>query len=133
MKRIFKTRVFSRWIRKTELTDDSLRYAVKEMSEGLIDVDLGGGLVKKRVGLAGRGKRGGARTIVATNKGNKWFFLIGFEKNDRSTVNPDELDALKAAAFDWRRFTDAEIKIFLSQGTLEEIEYEPDAEKQNLL
>jgi hypothetical protein len=48
---------------------------VKEMSEGLIDVDLGGGLVKKRVGLAGRGKRGGARIIVATNKGNKWFFF----------------------------------------------------------
>jgi hypothetical protein len=55
------------------------------------------------------------------------------KKNDRSTVSPNELDALKAAAFDWLRFTDAEIKIFLSQGTLEEIEYEPDAKKQNLL
>jgi hypothetical protein len=129
MNRIFKTRVFSRWMKKTELTDGSLRTAVKEMSEGLIDVDLGGGLVKKRVRPAGRGKRGGARTIVATNKRNKWFFLIGFEKNDRPTVSPDELDALKAAAFDWLRFTDAEVAVFLSQGTLEEIEYEPDAEK----
>jgi hypothetical protein len=42
--------------------------------------DLGGGIVKKRVGLAGRGKRGGARTLVATNKGNRWFFVYGFEK-----------------------------------------------------
>ena len=62
MKRVFKTRHFSRWMRKTELTDSALCEAVAEMSQGLIDADLGGGVVKKRVGLAGRGKRGGART-----------------------------------------------------------------------
>jgi putative transcriptional regulator len=48
---------FSRWMRKTELTDEALCGAVREMSQGLIDADLGGGVVKKRVGLAGRGKR----------------------------------------------------------------------------
>ena len=68
MKRVFRTRHFSRWMRKTELTDDALCAAVVEMSQGLIDADLGGGVVKKRVGLAGRGKWGGARTLVATNK-----------------------------------------------------------------
>jgi len=83
MKRVFKTRHFSRWVRKTELTDNALCTAVAEMAQGLIDADLGGGIVKKRVGLAGRGKRGGARTLVATSKGNRWFFVYGFEKNDR--------------------------------------------------
>lgn len=68
MKRVFKTRHFSRWMPKTELTDAALCEAVAEMAQGLIDADLGGGVVKKRVGLAGRGKRGGARTLVATNK-----------------------------------------------------------------
>ena len=43
-------------------------------------------MVKKRVGLAGRGKRGGVRTLVATNKGNLWFFVFGFEKNERETA-----------------------------------------------
>ncbi|MFY9138571.1 MAG: type II toxin-antitoxin system RelE/ParE family toxin, partial [Zwartia sp.] len=33
------------------------------MTHGLIDADLGGGILKKRVGLSGRGKRGGARTL----------------------------------------------------------------------
>jgi len=80
MKRVFKTRHFSRWMRKTELTDKALCTAVAEMSQGLIDADLGGGVVKKRVGLAGRGKRGGARTLVATNRGSRWFFVFGFEK-----------------------------------------------------
>ena len=46
-------------MRKTELTDSALCDAVAEMAQGLIDADLGGGVVKKRIGLAGRGKRGG--------------------------------------------------------------------------
>jgi hypothetical protein len=98
MRRVFKTRHFSRWIRKTELTDAALCGAIEEMSQGLIDADLGGGVVKKRVGLAGRGKRGGARTLVATNKGNRWFFVYGFEKNDRANITDDELDALQGIA-----------------------------------
>jgi len=56
MKRVFKTRHFSRWMRKTELTDQALCAAVAEMSRGLIDADLGHGVVKKRVGLAGCGR-----------------------------------------------------------------------------
>ena len=62
MQRVFKTRHFNRWMHKTELTDRALCLAVAEMAKGLFDADLGGGVVKKRVGLAGRGKRGGART-----------------------------------------------------------------------
>ncbi len=72
-------------MRKTELSDPVLCAAVEEMERGLIDADLGGGVVKKRVALPGRGKSGGARTLVATNKGNRWFFVFGFEKNERPT------------------------------------------------
>lgn len=100
MSRVFKTRYFSRWMRKTELTDEVLCTAVGEMVQGLIDADLGGGVVKKRVGLAGRGKRGGARTLVATNKGSLWFFVFGFEKNDRANIRTEEKEALQAIALD---------------------------------
>jgi hypothetical protein len=82
-------------MRKTELSDEALCSAVVEMAQGLIDADLGGGMVKKRVGVSGRGKRGGARTLVATNKGNRWFFVYGFEKKDRANISDDELEALK--------------------------------------
>ncbi|MEI7428990.1 MAG: type II toxin-antitoxin system RelE/ParE family toxin [Betaproteobacteria bacterium] len=98
MKRVFKTRHFSRWMRKTDLTDSALCNAVTEMSQGLIDADLGGGVVKKRIGLAGRGKRGGVRTLVATNRGSRWFFVYGFEKNNRANIADDELEALKDIA-----------------------------------
>lgn len=121
MSRVFKTRHFSRWMRKTELTDSSLCAAVLEMAQGLIDADLGGGVVKKRVGLAGRGKRGGARTLVATNKGNRWFFLFGFEKNDRANISAEEKEALQSIAQDLLARTGKDLDAQVEDGTLQEI------------
>lgn len=121
MNRVFKTRHFSRWMRKTELTDTALCHAVEEMSQGLIDADLGGGVVKKRVGLAGRGKRGGARTLVATNKGNRWFFVFGFEKNERANIADDELEALQDIAVDLLARTDSQLDKAVVDGSLQEI------------
>jgi hypothetical protein len=121
MKRVFKTRHFKRWMHKTELTDAALCAAVLEMTEGLIDAELGGGVVKKRIGIAGRGKRGGARTLIATNKGSRWFFLFGFEKSDRATVSGDELEALQALASDLLALSGKELSQAVEDTTLEEI------------
>jgi hypothetical protein len=121
MKRVFKTRHFARWMRKTELTDSALCSAVAEMAQGLIDADLGGGVVKKRVGLAGRGKSGGARTLVATNKGSRWFFVFGFEKSDRANIGPDELEALQNIAHELLARTGSQLDLAVSERVLEEI------------
>lgn len=121
MMRIFKTKHFSRWMRKTELTDQALCEAVAEMSRGLIDDDLGGGVVKKRVGLAGRGKRGGARTLVATNKGTRWFFVFGFEKSERANITDDELAALQDIAADLLGRTASALDTAVQDGALQEI------------
>jgi hypothetical protein len=121
MKRVFKTRHFSRWVRKTELTDKMLCLAVAEMVQGLIDADLGAGVVKKRIALPGRGKSGGARTLLATNKGNRWFFLFGFEKNERANVADDELAALQELAKELLTRTSVELNTAVADGTLLEI------------
>lgn len=121
MKRVFKTRHFSRWMRKTELIDSALCGAVVEMAQGLIDADLGGGVVKKRVGLAGRGKRGGARTLVATNKGSRWFFVFGFEKNDRANITEDELGALQDIAQDLLDRSETQLDKAVEDGLIQEI------------
>ena len=121
MNRVFKTRYFCRWMRKTELTVDALCAAVSEMARGLIDADLGGGIVKKRVGLAGRGKRGGARTLVATNKGNRWFFVFGFEKNARANISNEEKEALQDLAQDLLARGTKELDSAVEDGSLEEI------------
>ena len=66
MGKIFKTKLFSRWAKKAGLTNEALAGAVAEMSAGLVDVDLGGGVVKKRVAQPGQGKHGSTRTLLAT-------------------------------------------------------------------
>ena len=121
MIRVFKTRYFARWMRKTELSDETLCSAVDEMAQGLIDADLGGGVVKKRVGLSGRGKRGGARILVATNKGNRWFFVFGFEKNERASLSDDELEALKDLAEQLLARTGKQLAVALNDGSISEI------------
>jgi len=92
---VYKTKWFDRWARKEGLSSISLCVAVNEMLKGLVDADLGGGLFKKRVGRPGQGKSGGYRTLVATNKGDRWVFMFGFPKNERSNIDKDEAEALK--------------------------------------
>jgi hypothetical protein len=121
MIRAFKTRHFQRWMRKTELTDSVLLEAVAEMAAGLIDADLGGGVVKKRIGLAGRGKRGGARTLVATNKDNRWFFVLGFEKNERDNISDEELEGLQELASSLLALAASRLDAAVTDGTLQEI------------
>ena len=83
MRRVFKTRQFAKWMRKTDLTDEALCLAVSEMLSGLVDADLGGDVLKKRVALPGRGKRGGARTLVATRRTSRWFLCSGLRRTKR--------------------------------------------------
>jgi hypothetical protein len=108
-------------MRKTSLTDHVLCRAVSEMVSGLIDADLGGGVVKKRVALPGRGKSGSTRTLVATNKGTRWFFLFGFEKSDRVNVSPKELNALQAVASDLLGLSPYQLEDAIKNDVLTEI------------
>jgi hypothetical protein len=45
--RIFTTKTFSKWQRKTGLSDKSLIKAIQEIQSGLVDARLAKGLVKK--------------------------------------------------------------------------------------
>lgn len=121
MRRVFKTRFFSRWMRKSDLTDQALCAAILETERGLVDADLGGSIVKKRVALPGRGKSGSARTLIATNRDSRWFFVFGFEKNERANVSTKELEALQAVAIDLLKLTAAQLDTHVESGALAEI------------
>lgn len=105
--RAFKTKWFQKWATKEGLTDTALLSAVEEMEDGLVDADLGGHVVKKRVALPGRGKRGSARTLVAYQQGHKAFFVYGFAKNQRANVSAKQLKALKLLAAELLSYTNA--------------------------
>jgi len=117
-------------MRKTELSDKALCKAVTEMDQGLIDADLGGGVVKKRVALPGHGKRGSIRTLVATRRGDYWFFLYGFEKNERSNISNEELEGLQEIAQQLLARTSAELDAAVQAGSLQEICHDQNSKSQ---
>lgn len=108
-------------MRKAGLNDANLCAAVSEMERGLIDADLGGAVVKKRVALPGRGKSGSARTIVATNRGSRWFFIFGFEKSERENISAKELASLQDVAATLLARSNAELDALVAADELKEI------------
>jgi len=101
-----------------------LEIAVQEIRRGLLDADLGGGVVKKRVALPGKGKRGGVRTLLATNRDDRWVYVFGFEKNERANISDNELAALKKLSKDLLGLTAVQIAAAIDEGSLVEVKHE---------
>lgn len=95
--------------------------AVAEIAAGLVDADLGGHMVKKRIPLAGRGKRGGARCIVAYQSDHHTFFVYGFAKNERDNIDADELEAFRILAAGLQRYDAASIVRAIESDQLSEV------------
>ena len=121
MRRVFQTRTFARWMRKAGLIDDALCLAVSEMAQGLVDADLGGHVVKKRIARPGQGKRGGTRVIVATRMADRWFFLYGFGKNERTTIDQDELKGFQELAKQYLALNDRQLEHAINSGVFTEV------------
>jgi hypothetical protein len=119
--RIIITKSFRRFCRKVEIADAALVDAVEEIERGLIDADLGGGLLKKRIARAGGGKSGGFRVVLAFRSGDRTVFIYGFAKSERDNISSGERVDLKAAARVYLELTGQEITEALNAGALEEI------------
>ena len=96
--RVYKLKAFARFQRKERIVDASLAKAAQAADAGLVDADLGGGLIKQRVARAGQGKRGGYRTVIAFRRGDRAVFLYGFAKSERANIDEDELEAWRGVA-----------------------------------
>jgi hypothetical protein len=121
--RVFKLKVFTRFQRAEGMRDKALWRAVQEAEMGLIDADLGGGLIKQRVARPGKGKRGGYRAIIAYRVRDRSVFLYGFAKNAKSDLKPDERASLAKIGARWLRASNAEIEAAIVDDELREIDY----------
>lgn len=79
------------------------------MERGLIDADLGGGVIKQRVARPGGGKAGGFRTIILFRSGSRAIFVHGFAKSERANIRDDELAAFRALAAELLGYRDEAI------------------------
>lgn len=119
--RIFKTKWMARFVRRERISDAGLKEAIERAERGIIDADLGGGLIKQRVARPGQGRSGGFRMIVAYRTEERAFFLYGFAKSERENIEENELEALRVVAAEVLVRDDAALERAKAEGELEEI------------
>jgi hypothetical protein len=118
----FKTKWLARFARREGITDRSLAEAIERAERGMIDADLGGGLIKQRVARPGQGRSGGYRTIAAYRARGRAVFLYGFAKNEREDIDPDQLLSLREIAAAWLAADAEKIQLALEDGALQEVQ-----------
>ena len=120
--RVFVVKAFIRFQRKERIADEALCEAIERAEQGLVDADLGGGLIKQRVARQGQGKSGGYRTIVAYRVGDRAVFLRGFAKSQQANIEPKEQRALAVLGRELIGMNDDELEDFIGDGEIMELE-----------
>ena len=124
--RIFKTKWLARFTRRGRIDDRSLREAIERAERGIIDADLGEGLIKQRVARTGQGRSGGYRMLVSYMAQDRAVFLYAFAKNERDDIGQDELLSLREIAARWLAIDLAQITKAIEADELQEVSYDED-------
>ncbi|MBN2886066.1 MAG: type II toxin-antitoxin system RelE/ParE family toxin [Chromatiaceae bacterium] len=120
--RIFKNAWFERFARKQKISDTALRAAVDRAEQGLIDADLGAGVIKQRVARPGQGRSGGYRTLILFRQSHRAFFVYGFAKSEQANISAEEEAAFKKAAHYVLDLTDEQIAALIRNGQFCELD-----------
>jgi hypothetical protein len=119
--RIFKTKWFDRFARKNDIHDSILIEAVERAENGLIDANLGNGIIKQRIARAGEGKSKGYPAVILLRKGDKAFFVAGFSKKDRDNLRQDEEADLREMAGNYLSLQESHLSELLAIGDFLEV------------
>ena len=119
--RIFKNAWFDRFARKEGISDKSVAQAIERAERGLIDADLGGGVIKQRVARPGHGKSGGFRTVVLYRTKERAFFVYGFAKSDRDNLSKGEEVQFRMAASHVLGLSGDQLEVLIGQGQFSEV------------
>lgn len=119
--RIFKNRWFEKFARKQRIADAALAEAIDRAERGLIDADLGGGVLKQRIARQGEGRSGGFRTIILFRSGDRAAFVFGFAKSGQANLTAAELATFRKAAGYFLGFSAEDIDGQIAAGNLVEI------------
>jgi hypothetical protein len=119
--RIFKNKSFARFAKKADISDSALCKAIANAEQGLIDADLGGGVIKQRVPRDGEGKSGGFRTMILFRTGTRAFFVYGFAKNEQDNISNDDLISLRKLAAKMLNYDEKELAIAIQKKLVIEV------------
>lgn len=119
--RLFKTKWFARFARHEAIEDAALCEAIARARRGLIDADLGGGVIKQRIARPNQGRSGGFRSLVLFRLETHSFFVYGFAKNQRDNITQDEVREFRALADEMLAFDETELQTALDNEKLTEV------------
>lgn len=121
--RVYKTKLFARFIRKNSISDEDLCKAMDELIAGSIDADLGSGVFKQRIARQGSGKSGGFRTIILFRYKAVAFFVHGFAKKDMANIDSMQLQQFRKLAKFLLELDEAALNHAVQEGRLFEVNY----------
>jgi hypothetical protein len=121
MTRILMNRWFQRFAAQERIGSQALIEAIERANRGLIDADLGGGVIKQRVARPGQGRSGGYRTLILFRVGSRAVFAFGFAKSDQANIAPADLALLKDTASMTLGLTEDYITRLVATGQLIEV------------
>ena len=119
--RTFKTKPFARFARREGIGDGALCDAAVRIVNGLVDADLGGGVIKQRIARPGQGRSGGVRALLVLRRAECAFFVHGFAKSDRENLRQTELAAVRALAGEMLGLDEAGVEAMLANGAISEV------------
>lgn len=120
--RVYATAHFVRFAKKARIADGVLVDAIERAERGLVDADLGGGVVKLRIARPNEGRSGGYRTLVALVVDRRGFFLLGYAKNDLENIGDVAERNLRRDAQALQSLTEDELATLVQGGAVREIE-----------
>ena len=126
----YKTKAFARFADRERLEDAALCEAFRRARRGLIDADLGGGVINQRIASRGGRRSGGFRTIMLFRRRELAFFVYGFAKSGRQNLRRDELAAYRLLADEYMSLDDAGLTSAQATGAIIKVNCDDEAIQQ---
>jgi hypothetical protein len=115
-------RSFQREAKSDDISDEDCREAIRRAERGLIDADLGKGLIKQRISRGNQGAARGSRAVVFYRRGRVAVFLHVFAKSRKANLTALELAMYSRAAQEFARLTEKELSMLSATRGWKELE-----------
>ena len=99
------------------ISDEDCQEAIRKAERGLVDADLGGGLIKQRIPRGNRGAAKGSRAVAFYKRGDVAVFLHVFPKSRKANLTKSELAMYLRAAKEFEKLSEKEfLALTITQG-----------------
>ena len=113
---------FQREAASADISDEDCRKAIQKAERGLIDAELGAGLIKQRIPRGSQGAARGARAVVFYKRGKVAVLLHLFPKSGKANLTNLELSEYMDFAKALAKLTDVQLLALRDQRGWKELD-----------